>query len=681
MTKDDTFKAVPEKGRRTVRALLSAGQWIGVVFLLFTFLSSPSTCICLAEEKATVITSEHLEYNAASRQYRLTGSVTATREDAVIKADEMLYSEETSALTAKGNVRYDDRQTSLTADKADMNLEAKTGMLYDAVFLGKKDNYHLSGKILEKKGENYYYSPEATFTTCDTPVPDWCFKGKEVNIIVGDTIKSQGTTFRIKDLPVLYTPYMSASIDTERHTGFLIPMPGYSKTRGTSLHVPFYWAIAENRDATLVVDTFSKRGIGTGIEYRFIEPGNIKSAWWAYHIKDTQLGKDFLEVRALHEDRDRGTFAGFLNLNYVNKKDFYQEYDTHRDIRIQRFVESTGEISVPMNNSRAYFLSQYWIDLQPPTGTELVSTPQKLPEIGFVMNNTRVGEVMLAATTAASDFYRDNGVSAGRLDLYSRLSHSFGTDVTALQTVGLRGTGYTFYRGAADTDMPKDTLKAAFEYDATAHTRFFRSFPLFTHIIEPSIRYHFIYSPKSSQPIPVYDATELFGKTSAVEFSILNRGIIKGSEALTVRLTQGIDTYNSGSPFLPIRLEAGIKTPVSLQVDTSYDYYGRRLATILSDLTIPVSKATLSLGQRYDRKEEINVYTVGAAFSPLKNIQVVSSLWYDVTGAGLRDASVTLKYTGQCWGVRLDGVKSPGNFSFRFMFELAGISNHLNLKQ
>src|SRR5664279_2761614 len=102
MTKGDNFKAVSEKGRRAVRALFSAGQWIGVVFLLFTFLSSPSTGICLAEEKATVITAEHLEYTAATQQYRLTGSVTATREDAVIKADEMLYSEVTSELTAKG---------------------------------------------------------------------------------------------------------------------------------------------------------------------------------------------------------------------------------------------------------------------------------------------------------------------------------------------------------------------------------------------------------------------------------------------------------------------------------------------------------------------------------------------------------------------------------------------------
>ncbi len=679
MTKGDNFKAVSEKGRRAVRALFSARQWIGVVFLLFTFLSSPSTCICLAEEKATVITAEHLEYNAATQQYRMTGSVTATREDAVIKADEMLYSEVTSELTAKGNVRYDDRETSLTADKADMDLEAKTGRLYDAVLLGKKNNYRISGKILEKQGENYYYSPEATFTTCDTPIPDWCFKGKEVNIVMGDTIKSQGTSFRIKDLPVLYSPYMSASIDTERHTGFLIPMPGYSNTRGISLSVPFYWAIAEDKDATLVVDTFSKRGIGTGLEYRFVEPDNIKSAWWAYHIRDTLLGRDFLEIRALHEDRDRGTVSGFLNLNYVNQIDFYQQFDTHRDVRIQRFLESTGEISVPMNNSRAYFLSQYWIDLQPPqTGTELVSAPQKLPEVGYVLNYTRVGDVMLAATTTATDFYRNNGVSAGRLDLYSKLSHSFGTDVTALQTVGFRGTGYDFY-SVTDTDLPKGTLRGAFEYDATAHTSFFRSFPLFTHIIEPSIRYHFIYSPKSS--LPVFDSTELFGKTSAVEFSMLNRGIIKGSEALTVRLTQGIDTYNSSSPFLPVRLEAGLKTPVSLQVDASYDYYGRRLETMFSDLTIPVSKVNLSLGQRYNRTEAINVYTVGATFSPLKNIQVVSSLWYDVTGAGLRDADVTLKYTGQCWSMRLEGVKSPGNFSFRVMFELAGVTNHPGPKQ
>jgi len=659
---------------------LSACRFIAVAFVLFTVRLLLFTSPCFAEEQATVITSDTLEYNSAAQQYRMTGSVTATRADAVIKADEMVYSEATSELTVTGNVRYDDHETSLTAGRADMNLDAKTGKLYDAAFFQKKNNYHLSGKVIEKRGDNYYYSPEATFTTCDTPVPDWCFRGKEFNAVMGDTIRARDISFRIKGLPVLYSPYLWASLNTERQTGFLMPTPGYSNARGISLNIPFYWAIAENRDATFIIDTFSKRGIGTGLEYRFVEPGGVKSSWWAYHIRDTHLDRDFFEVRALHEDRDRGKVTGFLNLNYVNQKDFYQEYHSYREVRIQRFLESNGEINLAMPNGRLYLLSQYLVDLQPQVAADAVSAPQKLPEAGYIVNYTRVGDAMLSAAVTAADLYRQDGVSAGRLDIYPRMIHRLGNDITLSQTVGLRGTGYAFYKGQ-DTNNEKDSLRGAFEYDVSSHASLFRNFPFFTHVIEPSLRYHFVYSPKSSQALPVYDATELFGRTSQIELSILNRGIIQGSEAVSVKLTQGIDTYGGDRPLLPFRIEAGVKTPVALLVDTTYDYYTHRMETARSDLSFKISTVNLSLGQRFNRAEEINVYTTGAEFSPVKNIQITSSLWYDAKGAGLRDVMFSLKYSRQCWSMKLETIKRPGDFSVRFMFELAGVGSRMSAKQ
>ncbi len=651
-----------------------------VLFLLCVLCGSLFAGRCFGEEAATVITSDGLEYDAAARQYHMTGSVTATRNDAVIKADEMHYSEATSALTITGNVRYDDRETSLTASRADMNLDARTGKLYDAVFFHKKNNYHLRGSVIEKKGEDYYYSPEATFTTCDTPVPDWCFRGKEISAVMGDTIRARNVSFRIRDLPVLYSPYLWASLNTERHTGLLMPTPGYSKERGASLNIPFYWAIAENRDATVIIDAYSRRGIGTGLEYRFVDHGGIRSAWWAYHIRDTRLDRDFVELRALHEDRDRGKVTGFLNLNYTNQKDFYQEYHSYREIRIQRFLESTAEVSADLNNARFYLLSHYMVDLQPATGPGADSVPQKLPEAGYVINYTRTGDAFFSAAATVSDLYRQDGASAARLDIYPRLMHGFGKDITVSQKIGVRGTGYAFY-SQQDTDAHKDDMRAALEYDVTAHARLFRGFPLFTHVMEPSIRYHAIYAPKSSRPVPVYDAAELFGKTSHIEFSVLNRGIMKGSEAASVRLTQGIDTY-SGRPFLPFRLEAGIKTPVVLAVDTTYDHYDRRIETAHADLSLKIlGKVNLTLGQRYNRKEDINVYTAGAEFSPLKNIHITSGIWYDAKGAGLRDVIVALKYSRQCWSMRLETIKRPGDFSVRFMFELAGVGSPMETKQ
>ncbi|MHB8882776.1 MAG: LPS-assembly protein LptD [Thermodesulfovibrionales bacterium] len=644
----------------------------GLLLLLLLLQGLCFTDICsAADASATSLTSDRLEYHAETKKYVATGSVTATRGDAVIRADEITYSEDSSEVLATGNVTYDDAETSIKAERAEFNIEAKTGRLYKAEFLQKKTNYHLLGEMIEKRGENYYYSPEATFTTCDLPMPEWCFKGKEITAVIGDTFKAKDVSFLVKDRTLFYSPLFWASINKERHTGFLLPTPSYSKTRGLGISLPFFWTISENRDMTLTVDTFSRRGVGSGLEYRSLDIGEVRSTWWVYYIKDTLLNKDFLEVRALHEDRDRGPLRGFLNVNYVNEKDYYREYTSYRDIRIQRYLESTAELALPLDNARLYLLSQYWVDLKNSNG----SIPQRLPEAGFVQNYSRLGHVMLSASATASNMLRENGISAARFDIYPRLLHSIGKDITLSQTVGLRNTFYSLYKGGGEESTADRT---AFEYDLTAHMRLQRSYGLIRHILEPSVRYHLVSASRNS--LPLFDATELYKNTSAVEFSVLNRGIIKGSELLTLRVTQGIETDNGNRPLQPFRFDAGMTFPLPLSVAATYDYYAGRIETASADVSIPVSRAAVSFGQRFNRTENIHVYTAGLDFSPAKELHLAGTIWYDIKGGGLQDLHATLKYTRQCWSMRLEADKKPGDFSMKVMFELSGISSILGTK-
>ena len=160
---------------------------------LFVFLTAYYLILnpysCYAEEKTT-ITSDSLEYNRETFTYSAKGNVKVQKADTVVEADEMIYNEQSDELVAKGNIRYRDPVVSFTASRADLNLDKKTGTLHNAEILFKKDNYHISGKEIEKKGENYYVSPEATFTTCDAPAA-WCFRGKNIDAIAGDRLRQR----------------------------------------------------------------------------------------------------------------------------------------------------------------------------------------------------------------------------------------------------------------------------------------------------------------------------------------------------------------------------------------------------------------------------------------------------------------------------------------------------------
>ena len=486
-----------------------------------------------------------------------------------------------------------------------------------------------------------------------------------MNFVTGEQIEAHDATFRIKDVPVLYTPYLISPILTERQTGFLIPVPSQSNSRGFGLHIPFFWAIAENRDATFVLDLYSKRGIGEGMEYRFVEPGGIKGYSWAYHIRDTETNTDFWEVKGLYENRSSAGLGGFLNVNVLNEKDFYRTFSTHLQTRTQRFLESTGELNLPLKNSRAYLMSQYWIDLK--TGTAAVA--QKLPEAGYVLNYTNLGGALFSGSLNAANMWRDGGVSAIRADLYPKILYSLGTDFVVSQTAAVRATSYSYYQ-----DNPKDdeSFRTAFEYDVVGHTRLYKKYDSFMHVVEPSLGFHFIAG--SENDLPVFDSTELFRKTSLVELGILNRIIAGGTEVATMRISQQFDSLNHDRPFLPLRMELGMSRWVPLKFNATYNTYSGQFETITSEVGFSVLGAGVSFGETYNRAEDIMLYRAGVAFSPHKRVNVNTNIWYDAKGGGLRDLNFTLKYQRQCWGVNFQMIKRPGDFTMLVMLELAGLN-------
>ncbi|PKL52191.1 MAG: hypothetical protein CVV37_02535 [Nitrospira bacterium HGW-Nitrospira-1] len=643
------------------RPAVSAAGFFTIFLFIVCSLFSPS--YSFAEE--TVITSNSLEYFSETRQYVAKGSAEIKQKDAVITADEITYREAVSNVIAVGKVHYHDAGTSIKAEKAELNLETKTGRLFDADIFYTKKNVYLWGEEIEKRGENSYYSPSAVFTACDAPVPAWCFKGRNVDVVLGERLKAKDATFRIKNVPVMYTPYLWAPILTTRQTGFLMPVVSQSNSRGFGMHIPFFWAISGHRDATFVLDTYSRLGIGTGMEYRFIEPGGAKGYGWAYHIRDTELDKDFWELKGLYENRSADGHGGFLNLNILNEKDFYREFSSHLETRTQRFLESTGELNLPLKNSRLYLLSQYWIDLKHDTA----DVAQKLPEAGYVLNYTKLGSSLISASLTAANMWRDGGLSAGRIDFYPELLHSFGKDFVVSQRAAVRATAYSF---SGDETIAMGLQRTAFEYDVVGHTRLYRKYASFLHVIEPALRYHFIAS--SDNDLQVFDASELFRKTSRIELSLLNRIITSGTEAATVRLTQEMETYNGSRPFLPLKLEVAINKGVPIKLDATYDVHTGKIETVSSELSLNILKANIAFGQTYNRTENIMLYKAGIDFSPYKRVHVSSSIWYDAKGGGVRDMSVAVRYQRQCWGLRFEIIKKPGDYTTLLMFELASLN-------
>lgn len=652
------------------------------VFVFFFLFFVLCNIFCVPSSLAsTTIESGTLEYDAKTSTYTATGKVNIQRGLTTIEADEVIYNEKTSDVSAKGNVKYNDPDVTIKAARAEINLDAKTGRLYEAEIFSKKDNYHISGSVVEKKSEKEYTLDRASFTTCDAPIPAWCFKGKEVDAIVGDRLKARNVTLDIKGKPVLYTPYFKTSLSNERESGLLTPDIGYVKTKGIHYEQPLFWAISENRDVTIVLDAYSKRGIGEGLEYRYIETNGSMGNLWLYHLKDNQLDKDFWDARGFIKAGDSAEkSSGYLNLSYLNSRDFYSEYNpyiiskerafidsqSYLNNTTMRFLESTGEVSVRLDSSRFYLTSQYLIDLKEGADTSAIS--QRLPEIGYFMNPVKIGPLVFSLSSSLSNFFRQGSIFGQRFDIYPRITHSFGTDVFVTESLGLRETAYSL-RNADVSDISPH--RESFDYSITANTRMIKRYSSFTHILEPSLGYTFI--PSTKIDLPLFDSTELYTKTSRIDLSLMNRFIDKNGEFLTLRITQPFDSYNGDRPFMPLKIEAAIQRPIGLRGEVSYNVHTGRIEDVNSDIGLRLYNAFFSIGERYNRIENIAFYSIGTSYNFSKSLSSELYFWYDAKNGGIKDVITKVIYKEQCWGVTMAVTKRQNDYSVSVLFDLLGL--------
>lgn len=595
--------------------------------------------------------------------YEAEGSVRIERGEAVIETQRARYDSETGEATLEGGVFYTDPYIGLRAERASLNLNAQTGVLYDVDILVRKDNYHIRGVEVRKTGEKTYLLNKASLTTCDAPLPAWCIRGRDVEVVLGDRVRARHASLSIKGVPVLYTPYIQAPILTERKTGFLMPTFGYRKEKGLFIREPFFWAISENRDATLSLDYYSQRGFGEALEYRYIESPGVKGSLNAYHLRDRVVDEDFLTLTARHEHWGENV-SGRLDLNLVNRREFFRLYEPYLEQSSQRFLESRAEVYAYLGKARLYLLGQYFYDLK--EGADESATPQRLPEAGLFYGPTPLGPLVLEATMAASNFERETGPSGQRYDTSIRLSHSMGSGLVLAQSVSGRGTLY---------DLDEEAFgHEALDYRAVLKTRFLRNYKALSHAIEPSVSYG--YSTTWGKEPPLFDILELAPEeASLVELALTNRLMDGGGEFLTLRVIQTVDTREGDRPFRPLRLDLSLLRPLYARAAIEYDLYEGLITQADSSLGLEFWRASLLAGQSYSRSSNVTLYSLLGSLKASRGLTLKGGIKYDSQGGGLRELTAGLNYLAQCWGVEVEYIKKPADFNIFLRISLKGLGS------
>jgi LPS-assembly protein len=663
------------------------GKWVIIGLSLFTVYSLQFTVHCYGEEirkedskegiskrpdreAPIIIEADRIEYHKDVDTYEAWGSVRIIQDKAHLESDYATLDNRSGDALALGNVWYDDGESILIAERLELNLNTKLGIIYKGRIFHRPDNYHIEGEEMEKTGEDIYQIKKGSFTTCDALVPPWRFRGRDVKVYLNDNISARDVVFYIKDKPLLYTPYLRVPIKKERHSGFLFPRIGHSDQKGYILQNAFYWAMADNMDSTFYLDYRSKIGFGVGLEYRYILSKDVRGDFYNYYLKDKEIGKDFWELRFNHDHQITKTLLGKANIIYLSEPTYYQRFSTLTEERIQRGIESNLLLSQNWSTSRLYILNQYRQDLTTPSNA---GTLQKLPEIGYVLTNYKMGglPLYLGFESTAINFWRETGEKGQRLNIYPQISSTLnlGRGFAFSPRGGFRETAYIFQG---------DTLhREIYNLGATLGTKIFRVFDVevgemnkIKHSIEPSVSYDFI-PDVDQKDLPQFDSLDFIPKTNIVSYSLINRLIGRFSsegkkrtfEFLTLKLSQ---SYNLDKdvekPFSDVIMEATLRSPklFSFNTSSSYNPYSGYLTTFNSSLTIRGDTPWyISIDKRYTKSPESLFFTAEGSAKVSKSLDLLGKIWYDATQEKIMEVGLRGTYSSQCWALNLIYIGRP----------------------
>lgn len=170
-----------------------------------------------------------------------------------IQADWIAYDVDRGSIKARGHVAIKGAGDEIQAEEGDVDLSKETGTFTDATIIRQSMSMHLEGKTIEKTGVNTYHIEDGWVITCklkDNETPPWSLASTDTTITEGGYAVLKNATFRIKDIPVLYSPWMILPAKNKRQTGLMFPEFSYSERNSFGVNLPFFVNLSDSADVT-----------------------------------------------------------------------------------------------------------------------------------------------------------------------------------------------------------------------------------------------------------------------------------------------------------------------------------------------------------------------------------------------------------------------------------------------
>ena len=241
---------------------------------------------------------------------------------------------------------------------------------------------------IDFEGENQFRLTNGSYTTCAPGNNDWYAVAGDLKLDYDrETGEGKDGTLYFKDVPILYSPWLSFSLNNARKSGFLAPSFGATSDSGFSARLPYYWNIAPNRDATIAPRVLSKRGVLLSSEFRYLDSafgGNYRGEARVDSLPSDKLreGRSRYGISLTHSQDLASGFSGLINYNKVSDNDYFTDLSNSVTSTSQTQLMQQGMVSYGGGgwwNATANF--QNYQTLQPDPKNPVLEQYRMLPQV------------------------------------------------------------------------------------------------------------------------------------------------------------------------------------------------------------------------------------------------------------------------------------------------------------
>jgi LPS-assembly protein len=285
------------------------------------------------------------EVGAGKGKATLHGNVEVRQGDRTIRTDEAQIDRDNGTVRSDGHIDYSDPLVHVTGAAGSYSQE-KGADFRDAQFALRQRAARGTAQDLALTPQGIVNLKAVTFTTCPVNDNSWRIKASSIDL---DTNNKIGTghdaQIDFMGVPLMYLPWLSFPLSSDRKSGFLFPGIGNTSSSGVQVSVPYYWNIAPNADFTFEPIIYSKRGADLGGDFRFLTESQHGELDWNYLPYDRDYGAARSRVQLLDLWELPNDFRLDVNAENVSDREYFEDFSQGPEGASTAFVERRATLS------------------------------------------------------------------------------------------------------------------------------------------------------------------------------------------------------------------------------------------------------------------------------------------------------------------------------------------------